>query len=544
MLFSIYVGLLSALYSADILCFSAKDIARYGIFLDDAYFYTVLAKNLRIFGFLTFDGTMPTNGVQPLWMAIQALMGFIFSDTDGVIILAWSSVIAFTAFAFFLAYYISKGFNWGSTAALVIPALFMGLNPEFHRLVIQGLETPIAMLTIVLGIIAFEWFRHIYRSASQGEFLPGVIVLGMVATIVFFARTDMFWFAVVIFGWLIICERKISRNVIAFSLTITVLVVPYLIFNIITTDSLMPISGRVKLFYLENSFPTFSSYFQSMGWAGMFHFFDRILGFAYLPVGQFLRYSIILLLLLISFYIIWRFRKKKIFPPGFMILAVTVIPHILFMHIFYRELRSYTCYYFAPEILYFVMFLCYITQYLLVKARQKTYLIKLNKLFKLNWEGIGCIVILIWASIIYTGENLSKVRNLDNYWAERINLAEDVSRNVPEGEEVGAFWPGAFGHFSGKTVVPLDGIIGSEDYFENYLKKERELEYIKERGIRFIVAHLSGPPNEKGIRIDKANWAARGEILLRENPDIIERVVSYRPVDENGKGWYLIELKN
>ncbi len=544
MLFSIYIGLLSGLYSADILCFSAKDIARYGIFLDDAYFYTVLAKNFRLFGFLTFDGTMPTNGVQPLWMAIQALVGFIFPDTDGATLLAWSSVIAFTAFVFFLTYYLSKGFKWGYTVAMVIPALFMGLNPEFHRLVIQGLETPIALLTIMLGIIAFEWFRRKYRSASQGEFLPGVIVLGLVATIVFFARTDMFWFATVIFIWLIINERKISRNVVAYSSTIAVLVIPYLIFNMLTAGSLMPISGRVKLFYLESSFPTYGAYLQSMGWAGMFHFFDRILGFTYLPVGMFVRYALILLLLLISFYIMWRLRTKKIFPPGFIILALTVIPHILFMHIFYRELRSYTCYYFAPEILYFVMFLGYITQYLLEKAKQKPSLIRNNKLIKINLRGIGCVIILIWASIIYVGENLSKVRKFDNYWTERVNLAEDIPRYVPEGEEVGAFWPGLFGQFSERTVVPLDGIIGSEDYFEYYLKREREIEFIKERGIRYIAVHLSGPPHEKGIKIDKANWAARGEILLRENPDIIERVVNFRPVDEHGKGWYLIEMKS
>jgi len=152
------------------------------------------------------------------------------------------------------------------------------------------------------------------------------------------------------------------------------------------------------------------------------------------------------------------------------------------------------------------------------------------------------VVLLLWSAADFGGRLLKRDFSEDSYWSERLKLAEDISRTVPEGEKVGAFWPGLFAHFSGRDIVPLDGIIGSEEYFENYVKHGRELEYLQEKGVKYLAVHLNRPLNHVGQIDGLDHWAGRGEKLLRENPDFIRRQLSSRFIEENSRAWYLFEI--
>ncbi|MGC9315453.1 MAG: hypothetical protein ACP5G4_07470, partial [bacterium] len=453
--------------------FSAVEIAKSGLFIDDAYFYTVLARNFRNLGHLTLDGEMITNGVQPLWMGFQILLGYIFPNADGVVLLARSSSVIYILFAFVLIWLINRKPGWGGLTVIAAVSFFIVLNGEFHKWVLKGLETPIALLMIVLTFLVFDTYRKKLLSAEKRAFLPMSILLGFLSAMVFFARTDMFWVAVVIFGWMLITERRISWNIAAFSSIIAVLVIPYLFFNLSTADGLMPISGRVKLFYLESTFPSFADYFMANQWSGMFNLFDWVFAFKYLPGGIFPRYVLIFLAIGLSLYFLFRFRKEKIYPPWLNLLAATVLFHILFMHLVYKELRDYSAYYFATEALYYALFLGYSAKALLERASETSSPRKLlSKAFGMR---VLAIAILLWAAVDFSGRLVKRDISEDSYWSGRLELAGDISRMVPEGEKVGAFWPGLFAHFSGRDIAPLDGIIGSADYFENYVKQGREL---------------------------------------------------------------------
>ena len=520
--------------------FSAVEIAKFGLFLDDAYFYTVLARNFRSFGHLTLDGDMITNGVQPLWMAVQIGLGYIFPEADGVIIAARLSAVTYVLFAFSLIWLINRKSDCGLLAVTVAVSFFAILNSEFHRWILKGLETPIALLTIVLTLLAFDGYRKKLLAAKVTAFLPMSILLGFLSAMVFFARTDMFWIAVVIFGWMLIEERRISWNLIAFSAIIALMVMPYLLFNYHSAGGLMPISGRVKLFYLESTFPNFADYFMANQWSGMFNLFDWVFAFKYLPGGIFLRYLLIFLAIGSSFYLIFRFGKEKIYPPWLNLLATAFLFHILFMHLVYKELRDYSAYYFAPEALYFALFLGYSAKALLERAREKSSPQKL--LNRASGMRVLAIAILLWSAVDFGGRLVKRDFSEDSYWSGRLELAQDISRIVPKGEKVGAFWPGLFAHFSGRDIVPLDGIIGSEEYFENYVKQGRELEYLQEKGVKYLTVHLNRPLNEGGQIDGFVHWAGRGERLLRENPDFVRKQLSSRFIGQDGKAWYIFEI--
>jgi len=49
---------------------------------DDTYLYLEFAANTARFGFPTFDGVNPTNGVQPIWGGFLVLLAFLFRDPD------------------------------------------------------------------------------------------------------------------------------------------------------------------------------------------------------------------------------------------------------------------------------------------------------------------------------------------------------------------------------------------------------------------------------------------------------------------------------
>ena len=67
-------------------------------------------RNVHDLGFFTLDGTMPTNGFQPLWMLVQMLLHGVAPDgADGVRLLAMSSWLAYVGFAFLATWYVARG---------------------------------------------------------------------------------------------------------------------------------------------------------------------------------------------------------------------------------------------------------------------------------------------------------------------------------------------------------------------------------------------------------------------------------------------------
>ena len=129
-----------------------------------------------------------------------------------------------------------------------------------------------------------------------------------------------------------------------------------------------------------------------------------------------------------------------------------------------------------------------------------------------------------------------------NKWQARVRLARDIAEKTPPDVRVGAFWPDGLAQFSGRPVIPLDGIAGSPDYFRDYVRSGSELEYLV-RGQAYLSIRL---PNDVDNHLRStrtpASWTKVGQIRLRELEDVKKETVSARTFGPSGEGWYLVRL--
>jgi hypothetical protein len=370
--------------------------------------------------------------------------------------------------------------------------------------------------------------------------LPGVpglfrrgVQLGTLAALIFLARTDMFVVAFVVLAWLIRRQRRLDAAVIGFCAACALVVLPYLLWNYLSQQSVMPISGRVKLHYMSVFLPTLKDYLHSDEWQGSLAAFDSALNLRILPVRPAIRFPVIGALLLSGLGAICLARGTKRVPTSVKLFTVIVWIHLLFMHVAHRELRPYTSYYFAPAVLW------------LGVAATTSLGLRLGPHVSAAWMvrsalvgGACALVALGWAANPY-GAVPS--------WVQRVALAADIQRLIPADEKVAAFWPGCFAHFGGRSVVPSDGIIGSNAYFTRYVKSDREFEYLREKRVRYLVIRLFEGDYERITDRGRAatpprirQWDNLGIRRLYENRHVVRRTMASRTTADGG--WYLFEL--
>jgi len=185
------------------------------------------------------------------------------------------------------------------------------------------------------------------------------------------------------------------------------------------------------------------------------------------------------------------------------------------MYVGYRELRPYTSYYFAPELLFVVPVLAWWIS--AIRGR------------------VAVVAVMVLVLVTSNGRWDIKKLKPNGYWSSRIELAQKLPQ-FTGGARAGAFWPGAFASFSGLDVVPLDGVIGSQEFFNDYVKTGKEIDYLRERGIRWVVVSAPRPGAVTGDKKPKEReWSGLGRIRLWEVRDDL------RHANSRG-GWHIFEL--
>ena len=109
-IFLIIILLLSGLIGAYYI-FRPLDINIGSIYIDDYFYFLQTAKHIVSEGNLTFDGTNPTNGVQPLWLFIIVGLTAILKKDILVIIVSEILVLIMHIATAYLLYRILKLFN-------------------------------------------------------------------------------------------------------------------------------------------------------------------------------------------------------------------------------------------------------------------------------------------------------------------------------------------------------------------------------------------------------------------------------------------------
>lgn len=183
---------------------------------------------------------------------------------------------------------------------------------------------------------------------GQGEALPPgrIVALGVLAALVFLARTDLFWLPLLVGLWLWRRTPARLRGASLYGAAVAALSAPYLLYNLLGHGHLMPISDRAKLFYCQLAHPTLASYLQSQEWHAAIRAFSRPV--AGPGIETWIAALIGLLLLGLAVLSLTRRGGLGRRAVGLRLVGLALLLHLIFMHLVYRELRPVNAYYFAP----------------------------------------------------------------------------------------------------------------------------------------------------------------------------------------------------
>ena len=214
---------------------------------DDAFYYFVPARNLAAGHGFTFDGITRTNGFHPLWMFILVP---IFALPDRILplrVLAGLLILLNMGTAWLLFKLARRHFSQG---VAFLTALAFSLLPILHNETTKGgVEAGLNVFLIVLLLT---------RLAETDVQKPRVVLItSVVASLTFLARLDNVFFAGLSGVWLLLVNWKLAsgaanvwrarfRLAAAYFVPLGLVVVAYMAWNQIGFGTLTPVSGQVK----------------------------------------------------------------------------------------------------------------------------------------------------------------------------------------------------------------------------------------------------------------------------------------------------------
>ncbi len=530
---AIVVAMVAGVFALRLMIWKPFELARHGFFRDDTLFYAMLSRNFSELGFLTFDGSMPTSGVQPLWMGILIAADRFFGGTDPLLTTAHLSWGCFVAFAFAGTWLVARGTTREAITRAAVFAAIVPLNFWFQSWTLQGIETPLLLLSFALLAIALDDADR-RTSGGPGGTPPSlgrILLLALLCTACFFARTDQFWVWGVVLAWLVVRRGLRFGGIVAFGALSATLIVPYLVNNWITHGSPVPISGRVKRFYMESALPTFGSWLGSEEWHGPFTAFAEAVPFGG-EIPAFVTIPLAAALLAWFFVRVWRGLRRGEgaagLPTSLILLGAAAALHLGFMLVFYRELRPRTSYYFAGTVLVVAWSLAWGAPRIVERAQARG-------------RRVGAAVLGVW--VLASAVAAWQAPEPSRFWSAGIDMAAAID-SLPPAASVGAIYPGALAYFSSRPVTSLDGIVGSQRYLEESVRTGNQIEALLARPNPYLAIYLDAPPERffAAGPPPTRRWSRFFEPLFYEYRNCPMQVIARRPDDDAGKHWYLVRL--
>lgn len=475
-------------------------------FHDDAYYYLQTARNIALGNGPTFDGHNVTNGFHPLWMGVCVLTVLISSDphTFYYLILGVNLLIAllFSLLVFrMFADYLGDGFA-AFAVALINWNLYTSLN------LFSGLETALYLLLFFFTIDRFprtDWSDR-----------KDLIVLGLLIGLTFLARTSFILFAPVLLVYLIVTGKlrnfkDFGTIAIYLGLPVTIICVPYLLWNYALTGHFQQISGLVKDLYVS-----------PLSWG-------RIVIDALSEVPK----SLLLRPLWLNvFMVVW----------VFLFLAVLIrsrpLPRFLGDERIYLAggfsivaLVYYTISYSGMISAWHFMVPWVTVQILFVHFLKGTYD------FAGQWHGGRAVVATLAIAMalnqavqiplfVYRGTKIHPYYLTTTDYGKE--LGDWIAHNVPQKARVGVFNAGYLGFFSGRTVVNLDGLANDIELYR-YLKDGRgPWKYAQDKKLDYIADYYYGPPPlgpDIAAKLKLVHRVGRTNIIVRGKPTYIDGYV-------------------
>lgn len=214
------------------------------IYQDDAFYYLKIADNIARGRGMTFDGTTPTNGFQPLYILLLVPVMWCWQGDlitpihiSGVILSVFAVGTGFLLFALVRCLA-------GVKTALIGLGLW-AVCPYFIVYTVNGLETSLALFFLCAVLLSYvRWFK----SAGTGS-LVSVVKFGLVCGLAVLARIDLLLLLMAVgLDWSIDMIRRKSLSLelpraITVAVFALVVWIPWGLVSWSSTGSFLPRSG-------------------------------------------------------------------------------------------------------------------------------------------------------------------------------------------------------------------------------------------------------------------------------------------------------------
>jgi len=443
------------LYSLE--CFSFdqfRDILHYTT--EDAYYYFKIAYNVSINGHFTFDTINNTNGFQPLWLFCIIplfLLKFNFETTIRLILCCQAILMSLSAIL--LIKTLKRRFTQAVTLGVLIVFVF---NIYFQSL--TGMETPITLLVIFLFLNYFISNDGFHNLSNQNIFFIGLLfsflTLARLDTFAFFLSFILSFF---IYNYINISKVKtIFLKIIFLSLSFSILLIPYISWNIMAFGELIPISAQLK-----SSFPKLT------------------LNSPFILLTEFNKINLVLSIFCALVYIVWFAtrlnRMSKSDHRGALDWSIFILSLGSILHFTFYLL-------FARWGIFNWHYMIYRIHIVFISALILNYLYQhFNKFFTCSLLVILFVTGMFW---LINRNYFPNFETTFEYQAYKTAMWAKI--NTPKETRFAMSDCGIFGFFSERATINLDGLANNID-FQDVLKKKKLNSYLEKNKVQFIVHH-------------------------------------------------------
>jgi hypothetical protein len=420
---------------------------------DDSYFYLQVASNIVKGHGSTFNEITPTNGYHPLWLLASVLV-FLLAGSDKLLALHLTVGLQVALFIV-IAYYFRKTARLFSLKIWLIGLAI--LATYFLSTGIYASEAHLNGFVLTLSLYYFTLALTTDRPVHwiMVSLFAGFAVLSRLDNI--FVAGSIIWFGFL--NTLGASGEKLLKRLITLSLPFTIILTPYLIYNLLTYGNFIPISGAIK-----GTFPEMVFDVNNLGSIGKF---TLIFGFL----------SIILSLN----------QKEQVVERTLLrALGVGILLHAGYI-VCFTDHYTFWAWYYVSGILNFSIVTSVVLQKIVINAGN----ISGQKLVSRMPNLIAALFATAglsrgWIkSIGPISVGPVEMAKINEYrWPDEIGIW--MKNNLPENSAIFVHdWPGAIAYYSDMRVLPMDGLMSDFKYNDD-LEKMGINQYLCEHQVKLF----------------------------------------------------------
>lgn len=415
-------------------------------FIDDAFYYLLIARNFAASGVPTFDGVNPTNGFHPLWMLVLAAMYKVIGAAAGLFtqivaakaveLLALGGALALCLVAF-RRLRPATPLAWGFPGAAVIL-----LAPRLYVFE-QGMESSLAAALLLAALYGVIGRKPLWLMVS----LP----------LLFLARLDSLVFVIGPLAlWWVLQEGPAWRTHARTFAPVALVAAAFIGMNLALTGHANTISGQIK-----SSFPAITPHWSylieplllgpHLGWRTLYAYPNTLV----VTTG----------LALVAVACAWRRREPWARPVAWILLmAALLVANVL---LFQRWDKGVDARYLSlPYVL--LGFAAFATLAGVLRRQESAAWV-----FGLLLAACA----LVWVER-YREE---RPRRMD------LAKADEVKAATRPGERFAGTDVGAFSFWLERPFVNLDGLVNNRE-LQEAIRDRRLAEYLEKNDVRYLLA--------------------------------------------------------